>query len=101
MSAANLHGSPMSRLLDRFDLGIDPSEVAPAAMRRIRIIAMASLALCGIGVPTIVQYWRLGATSVVSGCGIAMTAAMRARFAFRAELTPRTSWQFSKTTAPA
>jgi signal transduction histidine kinase len=76
MCAANLRLSPMSRLLDRLDLGIDPSEVPAATMRRIRIIGIATVALCGLGLPTIAQYWHLGVPSVCIGVVITMAAAL-------------------------
>ncbi|MBW2267121.1 MAG: GAF domain-containing protein [Deltaproteobacteria bacterium] len=45
-------------------------------MRRIRIVGMASLAMCGLGILSIAQHWYLGATSVCVALVLAMAGAL-------------------------
>jgi signal transduction histidine kinase len=43
-----------------FELGIPRDAVPPGRLRQIRVISITSMAVCAVGVPSIVQFFRLG-----------------------------------------
>jgi signal transduction histidine kinase len=50
----------LGEALEGLDLGVDRTRVAPAELRRIRIVSGATLAMVAIGIPSAAQYFRVG-----------------------------------------
>jgi signal transduction histidine kinase len=66
----------LTAALELLELGIDPAGVPADAMRRIRILGIATLALCALGVPAALEYWHVGLSDVSLALGLGMGAAL-------------------------
>ena len=73
----------LDRFVGLFDLGLDPGSVAPDAMRRIRILGIATVAMVGVGIGYMILHAQLGlealawANIATSGAAIANLAVLR------------------------
>ena len=74
-----------------FELGIPRDAVPPARLRQIRVISITTMAVCAVGVPSVVQFFRLDMAMIAWSTLAAVTLGLANLGLMRATLDPRLS----------